>query len=85
LVLDACTGQNALSQARLFQDALPLTGIVLTKLDGTAKGGAVLAVKSELALPLRYVGLGEGLDDLRPFDADAFTDALFEAGPVSPA
>jgi fused signal recognition particle receptor len=78
LVLDATTGQNALSQARLFQEALPLTGVILTKLDGTTKGGAVLAVKSALGLPIRYVGLGEGLDDLRPFDADAFVDALFE-------
>jgi len=78
LVLDATTGQNALSQARLFQAALPLTGVILAKLDGTTKGGAVLAVKSELGLPIRYVGLGEGLDDLRPFDADAFVEALFE-------
>ncbi len=79
LVLDASTGQNAISQARLFREALPLTGIILTKLDGTAKGGAVLAVKGELDLPVRYVGLGEGPDDLRPFDPDAFADALFES------
>jgi fused signal recognition particle receptor len=79
LVLDAVTGQNAVSQSKLFREALPLTGLILTKLDGTAKGGAVLAVKSELGLPIRYVGLGEGLDDLRPFDAEAFTDALFES------
>lgn len=79
LVLDAATGQNALSQSKLFRDALPLTGVILTKLDGTAKGGAVLAVKSELGLPIRYIGLGEGLDDLRPFDAEAFADALFES------
>lgn len=79
LVLDATTGQNALSQARQFQEALAITGIVLTKLDGTAKGGAVLAVRSELGLPVRFVGLGEGLEDLRPFDAAAFTEALFEA------
>jgi len=78
LVLDATTGQNALSQSRLFREALPLTGVILTKLDGTAKGGAVLAVKADLALPIRYVGLGEGLDDLRPFDAEAFTEAMFE-------
>ncbi|MBI4515826.1 MAG: signal recognition particle-docking protein FtsY [Deltaproteobacteria bacterium] len=78
LVLDATTGQNALSQTRLFQEALPLTGVILTKLDGTAKGGVVLAVKSELQLPIRYVGLGEALDDLRPFEAEAFTAALFE-------
>ncbi len=78
LVLDATTGQNALSQARLFREALPLTGLILTKLDGTAKGGAVIAVNSEIGLPVRYVGLGEGLDDLRPFDSDAFVEALFE-------
>jgi len=82
LVLDATTGQNALSQTRLFREALPLTGVILTKLDGTAKGGAVLAVRSELALPLRYLGLGEGIDDLRPFDAAAFTEALFEPSPT---
>jgi fused signal recognition particle receptor len=81
LVLDATTGQNALSQSRLFGEALPLTGVILTKLDGTAKGGVVLAVRSELGLPLRYVGLGEGLEDLRPFDPDAFTEALFENSP----
>ncbi|MBI1813407.1 MAG: signal recognition particle-docking protein FtsY [Deltaproteobacteria bacterium] len=78
LVLDASTGQNALSQTKLFRDTLPLTGVILTKLDGTAKGGAVLAVKRELNLPLCYLGLGEGINDLRPFDAAAFTDALFE-------
>ena len=82
LVLDATTGQNTLSQTRLFREALPLTGVILTKLDGTAKGGAVLAVRSELDLPLRYVGLGEGIDDLRPFDAAAFTEALFESSPA---
>jgi fused signal recognition particle receptor len=79
LVLDAGTGQNALSQSKLFRDTLPLTGVILTKLDGTAKGGAVLAVKRELNLPLCYLGLGEGINDLRPFDAAAFTDALFES------
>lgn len=78
LVLDASTGQNAVSQSRLFRDALPLTGVILTKLDGTAKGGFALAVRSEFDLPLRYIGLGEGLDDLRPFDAEAFAAALFE-------
>jgi fused signal recognition particle receptor len=79
LVIDATTGQNALSQARQFLGALPLTGVILTKLDGTAKGGAVLAVRAELGVPVRYVGLGEQLDDLRPFDPEAFTEALFEA------
>ena len=78
LVIDATTGQNALSQAREFLAALPLTGVILTKLDGTAKGGSVLAVRAELGVPVRYVGLGEGLDDLRPFDADAFAEALFD-------
>jgi len=78
LVLDAATGQNGLNQARLFQAALPLTGLVLTRLDGTAKGGVVLAIKSELGLPIRYVGLGEGPEDLRDFDPEQFTSALFE-------
>jgi len=76
LVIDATTGQNAMNQARVFQDALELTGIVLTKLDGTAKGGAVLAIRSELGVPIRYVGLGEGADDLQPFEARTFVDAL---------
>ncbi|HUI25470.1 MAG TPA: signal recognition particle-docking protein FtsY, partial [Candidatus Kryptonia bacterium] len=79
LVLDASTGQNAINQTRVFREALPLTGVILTKLDGTAKGGFALAVRSELGLPLRYVGLGEALEDLRLFDADAFVDALFES------
>jgi fused signal recognition particle receptor len=78
LVIDATTGQNAINQARVFQEALPLTGIVLTKLDGTAKGGAVFAVRAELGVPIRYVGLGERSADLVPFDADAFVDALLE-------
>lgn len=77
LVLDATTGQNALNQTRQFSEAIPLTGVILTKLDGTAKGGSVLAVRSELSLPIRYVGLGEGLGDLQPFDPDAFVEALF--------
>ncbi len=83
LVLDAATGQNALSQARLFRAALPLSGLVLTKLDGTAKGGVVLAIKSELDLPIRYVGLGEALEDLREFDPQAFADGLFEGAAVA--
>jgi len=78
LVIDATTGQNAINQARVFFEALPLTGIVLTKLDGTAKGGAVLAIRSELGIPIRYVGYGERLDALAPFDAAAFVDALLE-------
>lgn len=80
LVLDATTGQNALTQAKLFNDAVRLDGIVLTKLDGTAKGGIVVAIAEELEVPVRFVGIGEKLDDLRPFDADMFVAALFERG-----
>jgi fused signal recognition particle receptor len=79
LVIDATTGQNALNQARAFCDALPVSGIVLTKLDGTAKGGAMLAIRTELGLPIRYVGTGETPADLEPFDADAFVQALLAA------
>jgi fused signal recognition particle receptor len=78
LVLDATTGQNAVSQAREFQSAAGITGIVLTKLDGTARGGVVLAIRRELGLPVKLVGVGEQLDDLQPFDADEFAAALFE-------
>ena len=78
LVLDATTGQNALSQARQFTEAVEVTGVIVTKLDGTARGGMLLAVRHELGLPIRYVGVGEGIDDLRPFDAAEFTAALFE-------
>jgi fused signal recognition particle receptor len=78
LVIDATTGQNALNQARVFQEALSLSGIVLTKLDGTAKGGIVFAIRAELGVPIRYIGYGEGAEDLVPFDADAFVDALLE-------
>ena len=77
LVLDATTGQNALSQAKAFMDAVPLSGVVLTKLDGTAKGGVVVAIASALGLPVRFVGVGEQMDDLQRFDADAFAKALF--------
>ncbi|OGP70258.1 MAG: signal recognition particle-docking protein FtsY [Deltaproteobacteria bacterium RBG_13_58_19] len=76
LILDATTGQNALSQARLFHEAVGVTGIILTKLDGTAKGGMALAVAQETGIPLRYVGVGEGLEDLRPFDPEAFVAAI---------
>ncbi len=76
LVLDATTGQNALHQAKVFSETLGLTGIVLTKLDGTAKGGAALAVREELGVPILYVGVGEGVDDLRPFSAHEFSRAL---------
>jgi len=77
LVLDATTGQNALIQARMFQQAVAVSGIALTKLDGTAKGGIVVAISSQLDLPVRLIGVGEGVADLRPFDADEFVAALF--------
>ena len=76
LVLDATTGQNALSQAKMFDEALGLTGLALTKLDGTAKGGIVISICSSLNIPLQYVGIGEQIEDLRPFDAEQFIDAL---------
>jgi len=76
LVIDAMTGQNGIAQARQFKAALPLSGIVLTKLDGTARGGIVVAITQELALPVKLVGIGEGVDDLQPFDPEAFVDAL---------
>ncbi|WDD99033.1 signal recognition particle-docking protein FtsY [Thalassomonas actiniarum] len=78
LTLDAGTGQNALSQASLFDQAVGLTGLTLTKLDGTAKGGVVFAIADKFAMPIRYLGVGEGIDDLRPFNGDDFIDALFE-------
>ena len=77
LVLDASTGQNALSQAKLFKEGIGLTGLILTKLDGTAKGGIIAAICDELQIPVRYIGIGESIDDLRPFDAEEFTNALF--------
>ena len=80
LVLDATTGQNALTQAAMFKEALDLTGLVLTKLDGTAKGGIVLAICDELGVPVRYIGLGERAEDLREFDAEDFVEALFGKG-----
>ncbi|MGJ9458830.1 signal recognition particle-docking protein FtsY [Oceanobacillus sp. CF4.6] len=78
LVLDATTGQNALSQAKTFSEATDVSGIVLTKLDGTAKGGIVLAIRNELKIPVKYVGLGEQIEDLQEFDANAFVYGLFE-------
>jgi fused signal recognition particle receptor len=78
LVLDATTGQNALSQARHFKDAVDVTGVIVAKLDGTAKGGVVFAVAQELGLPVRFIGTGETLDDLAEFDAEAFVEGLFE-------
>ena len=77
LVLDAATGQNAVNQAREFKNAANITGIVLTKLDGTAKGGVVLAIREHLDMPVKFIGVGEQVDDLQPFDADEFADALF--------
>lgn len=77
LVLDATTGQNGLIQARTFKETAGLTGIVLTKLDGTAKGGIVIAIARELGVPVKFVGLGEGIDDLKPFDAEEFVNDLF--------
>ena len=79
LVLDANTGQNAVTQVKAFDDALGVTGLVLTKLDGTAKGGAIAAIAKARPIPVRYIGVGEGVDDLRPFDAREFVDAVFAA------
>ena len=78
LVIDATTGQNGLTQAREFKDATEVTGVVLTKLDGSAKGGIVFAIETELGLPVKLVGLGEGIADLVPFDPADFVDALFD-------
>jgi fused signal recognition particle receptor len=77
-VLDSTNGQNAIVQARQFHEALGVTGIALTKLDGTAKGGVVIGISDELSLPVRYVGVGEKVADLRPFDPGEFVDALFQ-------
>ena len=78
IVLDATTGQNALAQTEQFNAAIGLTGITLTKLDGTAKGGIIFSIANKTKLPIRYIGVGEGIDDLRPFDAEEFSRALFE-------
>jgi fused signal recognition particle receptor len=86
LVVDATTGQNAISQARTFEGAVPVTGIVLTKLDGTSRGGVLVALRHELGLPIRYVGIGEAVEDLRPFEAADFVRALLApAGDGPPA
>ena len=77
LVLDGSTGMNALNQAREFHKAVPLTGLIVTKLDGTSKGGMVVAIQKELGLPIKFIGLGEQPDDLQPFDAQQFAQALF--------
>ncbi len=78
LVLDATTGQNAVVQAKEFKGASDITGLILTKLDGTAKGGIILSIKQELGIPVKFIGVGEKIDDMRPFDAEEFTKALFE-------
>ncbi|HHX78064.1 MAG TPA: signal recognition particle-docking protein FtsY, partial [Firmicutes bacterium] len=78
LVIDATTGQNAVAQAELFHDAVNVTGLVLTKLDGTAKGGIAVAVCDKLGIPIKYVGMGEGLEDLHPFNAENFVRALLD-------
>lgn len=80
LVLDAGTGQNAISQAEIFTQAAPVSGVVLTKLDGTAKGGVTIGIKSQLSIPIKWIGVGEGMDDLRPFHAEEFVSALFVKG-----
>jgi len=78
LVLDATVGQNGLTQAKLFSEAVDLTGIVLTKFDGTAKGGIVIAIEQELGVPVKFIGIGEGIDDLLPFDPNWFVSQLLE-------
>jgi fused signal recognition particle receptor len=78
LVLDATTGQNGLPQARVFKEATDVTGIVLTKLDGTAKGGVIIGIQEELGVPVKYIGVGEDVEDLQPFDASRFVQALFD-------
>ena len=81
IVLDGTTGQNALAQARQFKETADITGIILTKLDGTAKGGIAIAIQSELNVPVKYIGIGEKIEDLQKFDSDAFVDALFKIDP----
>jgi fused signal recognition particle receptor len=78
LVLDATVGQNAITQAKAFAEGVGITGLVLAKLDGTAKGGAAMSIKSQLGLPVKFIGVGEGEDDIAPFDAGEFAAALFE-------
>ena len=80
VVLDATTGQNALSQAKEFHEVADITGVILTKMDGTAKGGIAVAIQSELGIPVKYIGVGESMDDLQKFDADEFVNALFYSG-----
>jgi fused signal recognition particle receptor len=87
LVLDATTGQNAISQAKLFHEVVGVTGLVLTKLDGTAKGGVVINISHELQIPIRFIGIGEKMEDLRDFEPAEFVEALFDnrnaSGPTS--
>ena len=78
LVVDATTGQNAMNQARIFNETTPLSGLVLTKMDGTAKGGIIVRITSEYKIPVKYIGIGEQMDDLRPFSPGAFVHALFD-------
>jgi len=78
IVLDATTGQNALNQADIFKEVVDITGIILTKLDGTAKGGMVFAIKDQLGIPVKFIGVGEKIDDLQPFDSDQFVDAIID-------
>ena len=77
-MLDATTGQNGLQQARVFKEATDISGIVLTKLDGTAKGGVIISIQEELSVPVRYIGVGEEIEDLQPFEPAGFVQALFE-------
>ena len=77
IVLDATTGQNALEQARQFKECADITGVILTKMDGSAKGGIAIAIQSELGIPVKYIGVGEQIDDLQKFDAKEFVEALF--------
>jgi fused signal recognition particle receptor len=85
LVIDSTSGQNAIAQAQMFTQAMAVTGIVLTKLDGTAKGGVILGIADQLKLPVRYIGVGERVDDLRDFDPEEFVEALLEEAPQAQA
>ena len=85
LVIDATSGQNAIAQAQIFTEAMQVTGIVLTKLDGTAKGGVILGIADQLKIPVRFVGIGEQVEDLRPFDPEEFVEALFAPTSTSPS
>ena len=80
VVLDGTTGQNALAQAKQFSEVADITGIILTKMDGTAKGGIAVAIQSELGIPVKYIGVGETIDDLQKFDSNDFVNALFDTG-----